>query len=58
MPNSARSMPSGNGGSSGLPLTMCASGTGMRAVRPGSASSGEGISIFFWNSQTMACVSS
>ena len=48
MPNSAISIPSGNGGSNGLPFTKCISGTGTRMSRPGSASSGEGISICFW----------
>src|SRR5437763_12082337 len=40
MPNTARSIPSGNGGRSGWPFTKCSAGTGISDVRPGRASSG------------------
>ena len=42
MPNTARSAPAGNGGSSGAPLTACRVGTGIRSGRPASAFSGCG----------------
>src|SRR4051812_3364158 len=42
IPNSARSVPSGKGGSSGVPSTKWRSGTTIFSSRPGSASSGAG----------------
>src|SRR5262245_33473477 len=42
MPNTARSRPSGNGGSSGVPSTKWRDGTGMRSARPGNASAADG----------------
>ena len=44
-PNIAVSVPAGNGGVSGRPLTWCVAGTGMRSARPGSAVSFVGIVI-------------
>ena len=45
MPKTARSVPSGKGGSRGVPSTKCVSGTGILSSRPGSASPGEGIVV-------------
>src|SRR4051812_49972323 len=45
MPKTARSRPSGNGGSSGVPSTQWRSGTRMRSGRPGRASSGAIIEV-------------
>src|SRR3954452_8486495 len=45
MPNTARSVPSGNGGSSGVPSTKWRSGTGIFSSRPGRASSGAGMAV-------------
>src|SRR4051794_11491684 len=47
MPNTARSVPSGNGGSSGVPGTKCFSGPRGFSSRPGSASSGAGMVVLF-----------
>src|SRR3954447_11908490 len=44
MPNTAASVPSGNGGTSEAPLTKCCAGTGIVSSRPGRAVSGVGIS--------------
>src|SRR5712691_1370376 len=43
MPNIARERPSGNGRARRFLFTKCASGTGMRSARPGSASAFDGI---------------
>src|SRR3990172_10349335 len=45
--NVARASPSGNGGSSGRPLTKCAAGTSIRSARPGSAPAFDGMLIAF-----------
>jgi hypothetical protein len=50
MPNSASSVPAGNGGSIRLPFTWCVAGTGIVSLRPGSASSCDGIRDFESNS--------
>src|SRR5512133_4338842 len=47
MPTTSCSMPSGNGGCSGVPSTSCRSGTCIACSRPGSASSGVICSAFF-----------
>src|SRR5689334_4738892 len=50
MPTTMWSIPSGNGGSSGVPSTVWRSGTGTGVSRPGSACSGVGSAVFFENS--------
>src|SRR5262245_54899616 len=57
MPNTARSVSSGNGGSSGVPSTKCVSGTGIGVSRPGSASSAAGISVL-WRKRKLMVVQS
>src|SRR3954447_21667670 len=47
MPNTARSVPSGKGGSSGVPSTKWRSGTRIFSSRPGSASSAAGMVVLF-----------
>ena len=57
MPNTACSRPSGKGGASGVPSTKCLPGTGIFSGRPGSASSGAGISVLCFEKKSIAPMS-
>src|SRR5438309_1220911 len=58
IPNTARSIPSGNGGSSRFPLTKWRSGTAISAERPGRASSVAIIRVLWLPSRNRTCTSS